>query len=200
MATRLSRRTFAKLAASAAGIASLPGNAAAPLKAPERHVATPGSFPESFLWGSATAAYQVEGAVKEDGRGVSIGDTFSPLSGKTYHGETGAVASDRYDRYLEDIALMKDLGLKPAASPSPSPAFFPQAWELLTLSEPSITAASKGCCTSPVWSHSAPTLYSGEVRMRVSSRIASGTRRAMQDRLHVFSRTRPSVAVIPRAG
>jgi beta-glucosidase len=70
------------------------------------------SFPEGFLWGSATASYQVEGAVKEDGRGPSIWDTFSHTPGKTHDGDTGDVADDYYHRYKEDIGLMKDLGLK----------------------------------------------------------------------------------------
>ena len=64
------------------------------------------------MWGSATASYQVEGAVKEDGRGTTIWDTFSHTPGKTHNGDTGDVSTDSYHRYPEDIALMKDLGLK----------------------------------------------------------------------------------------
>ena len=70
------------------------------------------SFPPGFLWGSATASYQVEGAVHEDGRGVSVWDTFSHTPGKVHNGDTGDVADDHYHRYKEDIALMKALGLK----------------------------------------------------------------------------------------
>ena len=73
---------------------------------------SPRSFPPGFLWGSATASYQVEGAVHEDGRGPSIWDTFSHIPGKTHAGDTGDVADDHYHRYKEDIALMKALGLK----------------------------------------------------------------------------------------
>lgn len=69
-------------------------------------------FPDSFLWGSATASYQVEGAVHEGGRGPSIWDTFSHTPGKTAHGDTGDVADDFYHRYPQDIALMKQLGVK----------------------------------------------------------------------------------------
>jgi beta-glucosidase len=69
-------------------------------------------FPAGFLWGAATASYQVEGAVHEGGRGVSIWDTFSRISGKTFNGETGDVADDFYHLYRSDIQLMKDLGLK----------------------------------------------------------------------------------------
>ena len=50
------------------------------------------SFPENFVWGAATAAYQVEGAVQEDGRGLSIWDTFSHTPGKTRNGDTGDIA------------------------------------------------------------------------------------------------------------
>ena len=55
-------------------------------------------FPENFLWGTATAAYQVEGAVEEDGRGPSILDTFSHTEGKVRHGDTGDIACDQYHR------------------------------------------------------------------------------------------------------
>ena len=68
-------------------------------------------FPAGFLWGSATASYQVEGAVHEGGRGPSIWDTFSHMPGKTLNGDNGDVADDFYHRYPEDIALMKSLGL-----------------------------------------------------------------------------------------
>ena len=70
------------------------------------------SFPQGFLWGSATASYQVEGGVNEGGRGKTIWDTFSHTPGKTANGDTGDVADDSYHRYKEDVALMKSLGLK----------------------------------------------------------------------------------------
>lgn len=70
------------------------------------------AFPKGFLWGSATAAYQVEGAAAEDGRGPSIWDTFSHLPYRTSNGDTGDVACDHYHRFLEDVLLMKELGLK----------------------------------------------------------------------------------------
>ncbi|QNS06090.1 GH1 family beta-glucosidase [Streptomyces xanthii] len=68
-------------------------------------------FPESFLWGSATAAYQIEGAVREDGRTPSIWDTFSHTPGKVLGGDTGDVAVDHYHRWRDDVRLMADLGL-----------------------------------------------------------------------------------------
>ncbi|CAN5875052.1 GH1 family beta-glucosidase [soil metagenome] len=70
------------------------------------------TFPENFLWGAATAAYQIEGAVKEDGRGASIWDTFSHTPGKVLHGDTGDIACDHYHRLDEDLDLMAELGLK----------------------------------------------------------------------------------------
>ncbi|WP_329001981.1 GH1 family beta-glucosidase [Kribbella sp. NBC_00709] len=68
-------------------------------------------FPDGFVWGAATAAYQVEGAVDADGRGQSIWDTFCRVPGAIAGGDTGDVACDHYNRYAEDLELMADLGL-----------------------------------------------------------------------------------------
>jgi beta-glucosidase len=68
-------------------------------------------FPEGFVWGTATAAFQVEGAVREDGRGVSIWDTFTRTPGLVVDGTNADVACDHYHRYLEDAATMAELGL-----------------------------------------------------------------------------------------
>jgi beta-glucosidase len=70
------------------------------------------NFPENFLWGTATASYQVEGAVGEDGRGTSIWDTFSHTPGKVYRGDTGDRACDQYHRLEEDLDIMAELGLR----------------------------------------------------------------------------------------
>jgi beta-glucosidase len=69
-------------------------------------------FPTDFLWGAATASYQIEGAWNEDNKGESIWDRFSHLPGKITNNHTGDVACDHYHRYSEDIALMSQLGLK----------------------------------------------------------------------------------------
>ncbi len=69
-------------------------------------------FPDNFLWGAATAAYQIEGAARDDGRGPSIWDTFSRTPGKVHAGHTGDVACDHYHRYADDVALMAELGLQ----------------------------------------------------------------------------------------
>ena len=69
-------------------------------------------FPADFVWGVATASYQIEGAVDADGRGPSIWDTFSATPGKVAHGDTGAVACDHYNRFADDIRIMQDLGVQ----------------------------------------------------------------------------------------
>jgi beta-glucosidase len=68
-------------------------------------------FPPDFVWGAATAAYQIVGAVGEDGRGESIWDRFSHTPGRVENGDTGDVACDNYHRYRDDVSLMADLGL-----------------------------------------------------------------------------------------
>ncbi|AZR73767.1 beta-glucosidase [Anoxybacter fermentans] len=68
-------------------------------------------FPEDFIWGAATASYQIEGAYNEDGKGESIWDRFSHTPGKILNGDTGDVACDHYHRFREDVKLMKELGL-----------------------------------------------------------------------------------------
>lgn len=83
-------------------------------------------FPENFVWGAATAAYQVEGAVQEDGRGLSIWDTFSHTPGKTKNGDTGDIACDSYHRWAEDIALLKEMHLKAYRFSIAWPRIFPE--------------------------------------------------------------------------
>jgi beta-glucosidase len=68
-------------------------------------------FPEGFVWGTATAAYQIEGAAAVDGRTPSIWDTFSHTPGKVHEGDTGDVAADHYARYAQDVDLMANLGV-----------------------------------------------------------------------------------------
>jgi beta-glucosidase len=67
-------------------------------------------FPKDFIWGSATASYQVEGATREGGRGEGIWDTFARKPGAIYNGESGDVACDQYHRYAEDAELMAEIG------------------------------------------------------------------------------------------
>ncbi|MGC9974213.1 MAG: GH1 family beta-glucosidase [Gaiellaceae bacterium] len=83
------------------------------------------SFPPDFIWGAATAAYQVEGATREDGRGESVWDRFSATKGKVRNGDTGEIACDFYHRYSEDIALMRELGLNALRFSIAWPRVFP---------------------------------------------------------------------------
>src|SRR5688500_9910107 len=69
------------------------------------------AFPDGFLWGAGTSAYQVEGGVGEDGRGESIWDRFSHAPGRVANGENSDVTSDHYHRWAEDVGLMADIGL-----------------------------------------------------------------------------------------
>ena len=135
MSERISRRKFGRLLGAAAGAAALPGGVAAARAQRGNEAArgeeamrggAPRKFPEGFLWGSATASYQVEGAVHADGRGPSIWDTFSHTPGKTHGGDTGDVADDHYHRYKEDIGLMTELGLTTYRFSIAWPRIFPE--------------------------------------------------------------------------
>ncbi len=116
MLNKFSRRTFARaLGVSSAALSVSPLSHALGLMGQTGEAAgraMGGQFPKGFLWGTATAAYQVEGAVKEDGRGPSVWDTFSHTPGKTHDGDTGDVADDFYHLYKQDIALMQSMGIK----------------------------------------------------------------------------------------
>ncbi len=118
MIKRISRRLFGKtvVAAAAAAGVSFPRRAFGQSEGSVPALPHPGSaqraYPQGFLWGCATAAYQVEGGAREGGRGPSVWDTFSHTTGKTYHGQTGDVADDSYHRYKEDVQLLKNLGVQ----------------------------------------------------------------------------------------
>lgn len=70
------------------------------------------SFPSNFIWGAATASFQIEGAVNEDGREPSIWDVFCKTPGKIFNAHTGDIACDHYHRYKEDVAIMAEIGLQ----------------------------------------------------------------------------------------
>ncbi len=82
-------------------------------------------FPADFRWGFAASAYQIEGAVNEDGRGPSIWDTFSHTPGKTLNGDTGDVACDHYHRYRDDVRMMAELGARAYRFSVSWPRIFP---------------------------------------------------------------------------
>ncbi|MGB8607215.1 GH1 family beta-glucosidase [Bradyrhizobium sp.] len=110
---KFSRRHFAKLAGfSALGMAATPAKSedVEAKQAPDRHV--PASFPSGFIWGTATSAFQIEGAVSEDGRGRSIWDTFAHTPGKIGDHSNADRANDHYHRYKEDVRLIKELGVR----------------------------------------------------------------------------------------
>lgn len=82
-------------------------------------------FPEGFLWGLATSAYQIEGAPDADGKGPSIWDGFCKVPGNIRNGESGEVAIDHYRRYRSDVALMRDLGVQAYRFSISWPRIFP---------------------------------------------------------------------------
>ncbi len=106
----LSRREFLSSVVSLAGASTL--GYALPLLPAAKTPAGPVSFPKNFWWGTSTAAYQIEGAWNEDGKGESIWDRFSHTPHKIKNGDNGDVACDHYHRYREDLTLMRGLGMK----------------------------------------------------------------------------------------
>ena len=84
------------------------------------------TFPEGFLWGTATSSYQIEGAYNEDGKGLCNWDVFSHIPGKIKDGTNGDIACDHYHRYKEDIRLMKELGYKAYRFSVSWPRVFPE--------------------------------------------------------------------------
>lgn len=125
----VSRRSFGK-SVGAAALASPLGRAAARPRRANHSIGSPREnyyeFPQGFLWGCATAAYQIEGGAKEGGRGPSIWDTFSHIPGNIHNNDTGDVADDDYHLYKEDIRLLKSLGAKVYRFSVSWPRIFPQ--------------------------------------------------------------------------
>ena len=122
-----SRRQFAKLAGlSTLGIATARGKPVASKAGLSTGAYAPARFPDGFLWGTATSAYQIEGAVHEDGRGPSIWDTFSHTPGKIADGSNADRANDHYHRYKEDVGLIKELGVKAYRFSIAWPRVFPE--------------------------------------------------------------------------
>lgn len=109
----MTRREFLGAVIGAAAVSSLPASARAFDGFPTAHnVFVPYQFPKDFMWGVATASYQIEGAWNVDGKGESIWDRFAHTVGKVKGGDTGDVACDSYHRYKEDIELARKLNVK----------------------------------------------------------------------------------------
>jgi beta-glucosidase len=110
------RRQFISTGLALAGTAALSrlnlSSQTVPANPSERRQVSPFQFPKDFIWGAATASYQVEGAWNTDGRGESVWDRFCHTVGKVKGGYTGAVACDSYHRYPEDIGLLRAMNLK----------------------------------------------------------------------------------------
>jgi len=109
----VSRRDFLGGLLGAAAVSSLPASARSYASFPQAHnVFVPYQFPKDFLWGVATASYQIEGAWDVDGKGESIWDRFAHTVGKIRGADTGDIACDSYHRYKEDVELAKKLNVK----------------------------------------------------------------------------------------
>src|SRR5271169_2343898 len=102
MFDKVSRRHFAKLA----GLSTL-GMATTSARSEDSLDRRAASFPSGFVWGTATSAYQIEGAVDQDGRRPSIWDTFAHTPGKIEDGSNADRANDHYHRYKEDVGLIR---------------------------------------------------------------------------------------------
>jgi beta-glucosidase len=125
----LSRRRFAKIAAwSTLGISTATTGAARESITSANRFRDGGraAFPKNFVWGTATSAYQIEGAVNEDGRGPSIWDPFTRLPGKIIDKSNADVANDHYHRYKEDVRLIRELGAKAYRFSIAWPRVFPE--------------------------------------------------------------------------
>ena len=125
------------------------------------------SFPSTFAWGTSTAAYQVEGAWQEGGRGLSIWDAFAHTPGKVKDGSTGDVAADHFHRFRTDVKLMAQMQIKCAAAAAAGR--LPQvSWLHRLLAIPhagTIASRSRGRASSP------------RARARSANRASGSTRR-----------------------
>lgn len=125
--TKFSRRQFGVAALAGSAVAATGTASAVPSAGPAPTGFEPNirSFPKTFRWGAATAAYQIEGAPKADGKGESIWDVFAHTPGKIKDGSTGDVACDSYNRFREDRQLLQDMGANAYRMSVSWPRIFP---------------------------------------------------------------------------
>src|SRR5262245_26815191 len=128
MSTALSRRVFAN-AVAGASLATLAAGSSGKEPGPAQATSRPSAareFPKGFFWGVGTSSYQIEGAWNEDGKGVSIWDTYCHTPGHIKNNDTGDVANDHYHRYKEDVTLMKGIGANAYRFSIAWPRIFPE--------------------------------------------------------------------------
>src|SRR5499426_471315 len=129
MALSFTRRQFVKAAAATALGSMVPTlESCAPASMKENQKAQPSArqFPKGFYWGVGTSSYQIEGAWNEDGKGLSIWDTYTHEPGHIKNNDNGDVANDHYRRYKEDVALMKNIGANSYRFSIAWPRIFPE--------------------------------------------------------------------------
>jgi beta-glucosidase len=124
MGKQISRRKFGGIGAATLASSTIGSTAAAPVS--KTAAGDYYRFPQGFVWGCATASYQVEGAAAEDGRKPSVWDIYARTAGKVRKGDTGDVAVDHYHRYKQDIQLLKSLGVKAYRFSIAWPRVFPE--------------------------------------------------------------------------
>ena len=177
---RFSRRQFARIAGwSALGMSMLStgsGLAQSGLQDGAQNRRAALSFPNDFLWGTATSAYQIEGAVNEDGRGPSIWDRFAHTPGTIADRSNGDPATDHYHRYKDDVQLMKALGAKAYRFSIAWPRVFPEGSRFAKSKGPRLLQPAAGRIARRTASSRSRRCITGTCRRRCRIASAAGCR------------------------